>query len=184
MLYGLRMARVQTMDEDERPDLAELIAKLRGGRRGRLINIYKLLLHSPAIAESWFELVGAVRWRTGLDGGLREIVIIRVALLNDVEYVRRAHEPYALEEGLTRAQHEAIADWRQSALFSDAQRAALAYTDAMTRDVRVRQPVFDELARHFSDRQIVELTVLIGVYNMHTRLLRALAIGPEPEAGG
>jgi AhpD family alkylhydroperoxidase len=174
------MARVETIDEAEHPELAELVARLRGGRRGRLINIYRLLLNSPAIAESWFELVGAVRWQTELDGGLREIIIIRVALLNQVEYVLRAHEPYALEEGLTQAQHDAIGAWEQSTLFSGPQRAALAYTDAMTRDVRVPQPVFDELRRHFSDRQIVELTVLIGVYNMHTRVLQALEIDPEP----
>ena len=123
-----------------------------------------------------------MRWQTELDGALREIVIIRVALLNQVEYVLRAHEPYALEEGLSQEQHDAIGTWEQSSLFSAAQRAALAYTDVMTRDVRVAQPVSDELKQHFSDRQIVELTVLIGVYNMHTRVLQALAIDPEPAA--
>jgi len=178
------MARVDTINEAEHPELAELIAKLRGGRRGRLINIYRLLLHSPAITESWFELVGAVRWQTELDGALREIVIIRVALLNQVEYVLRAHEPYALEEGLSQEQHDAIGAWERSSLFSASQRAALAYTDAMTRDIRVPQPVSDELKRHFRERQIVELSVLIGVYNMHTRVLQALEIDPEPATGG
>jgi AhpD family alkylhydroperoxidase len=174
------MARVREVHEAEQPELAELIARLRGGRRGRLINIYKLLLNSPSIAEAWFELVGAVRWQTELEGALREIVIIRVAMLNGVDYVLKAHEPYALEEGLTPAQRDAIADWQGSNLFGDEQRAALALTDAMTRDLRVPDQVFADVARHFSDRQIVELTTLIGVYNMHTRVLEALQIDPEP----
>jgi 4-carboxymuconolactone decarboxylase len=40
--------------------------------------------------------------------------------------------------------------------------------------------VFDALNLHFSERQIVELTVLVGTYNMQTRVLRALEIDPEP----
>jgi transcription antitermination factor NusG len=44
-----------------------------------------MLLHSPALAERWLEQVSAVRWQTDLDGKLREIVIIRVGILNRVE---------------------------------------------------------------------------------------------------
>jgi 4-carboxymuconolactone decarboxylase len=174
------MARVSLIEEKDHPELAELIAAIRGGRGGRLLNIYKMLLHSPDIAKAWLEQVTAVRWKTALDGGIREIVIIRVAILNRVEYVIKAHVPaFALKEGLTREQCEAIADWRNSKLFNDFQRAALAYTDAMTRDIQVPDAVHTELRRHFDERQIVELTVLIGTYNMHTRVLQALEIDAE-----
>jgi alkylhydroperoxidase family enzyme len=86
---------------------------------------------------------------------------------------------FALKEGLTREQCDALADWRNSTLFNDRQRAALAYTDAMTRDIQVPDAVHTELRRHFDERQIVELTVLIGTYNMHTRVLQALEIDAE-----
>ena len=175
------MARVTLIDEAAHPELADLIAKLRGGRRGRLLSFYRMLLHSPAVAESWFEHVGATRWKTELDGATRELVIIRIGLLNRVEYVVKAHVPgYALEEGLTLAQCDALAAWEASPLFTGLQRAALAYTDAMTLAVQVPPPVFDELRRWFSERQIVELTVLIGTYNMHTRVLQALEVDAEP----
>ena len=49
----------------------------------------------------------------------------------------------------------------------------------MTRDVEVPDAVYDEVARHFNERQIVELTVLIGAYNMNTRVLAALRIDPQ-----
>jgi 4-carboxymuconolactone decarboxylase len=174
------MARVSLIEEKDHPELAELIARIRGGRGGRLLNIYKMLLHSPDIAKTWLEQVTTVRWKTTLDGRIREIVIIRVATLNRVEYVIKAHVPaFALKEGLTREQCDALADWRNSTLFNDRQRAALAYTDAMTRDIQVPDAVHAELRRHFDERQIVELTVLIGTYNMHTRVLQALEIDAE-----
>jgi alkylhydroperoxidase family enzyme len=175
------MARVKLLDENEQPELAQSIAKIKGARGGRLINIYRLMLHSPMLANAWFDLNQAVRYATEIDGQCRELAVIRVAILNDVEYVQRAHGPaYALQEGLTPQQVAAIADWRSSNLFSDRQRALLNYTDAMTREIDVADPVFAELRRHFSERQTVELTMLISAYNMLTRFLKALKVDPEP----
>jgi alkylhydroperoxidase family enzyme len=104
-----------------------------------------------------------------------------VAILNKVEYVLRAHGPaYALKEGLTTAQVDAIADWQVSDLFSAKQRSLLAYTDAITREIDVPDAVFDEVRTHFTERQSVELTLLISAYNMLTRFLKALKVDPEP----
>jgi 4-carboxymuconolactone decarboxylase len=175
------MARVPLIEETEHPELAQSIAKIKGARGGRLINIYRLMLHSPALANAWFDLNQAVRYGTEIDGQCRELAVIRVAILNNVEYVIRAHGPaYALKEGLTPAQVEALADWSESNLFTGKQRAMLAYTDAMTRDIDVPDTVFAEVRKHFSERQTVELTMLIGAYNMLTRFLKALKVDPEP----
>ena len=175
------MARIPLIEEAEHPELAEVIGRIKAGRRGGLLNVYKILLHSPALAQTWFDHNGAVRWKTELTGRLREIVIIRIAHLNGATYVVKQHVPeLALAEGLTAAECEALADWQPSRLFGDRERAALAYADAMTRDITVPDPVFDEVKRHFNQRQIVELTVLVGTYNMQTRVLCALRIDPEP----
>ena len=175
------MARVPLIDEKDHPELAGTIAKIKGARGGRLINIYRLMLHSPALATAWFELNQAVRYGTAVDGQSREIAVIRTAILNGVEYVQRAHGPaYALKEGLTVAQVNAIASWHGSNLFTPEQRALLAYTDAMTREIAVPEEIFAELRRHFTERQAVELTMLIGAYNMLTRFLSALKVDPEP----
>jgi len=175
------MARVSLIDEAEHPELAGTIAKIKGARGGRLINVYRLMLHSPTLADAWFEFNQAVRYGTEIDGQCREIAVIRVAILNNVEYVQRAHGPsYALKEGLTPEQVAAIADWQPSKMFNDRQRALLAYTDAMTRQIDVEDSLFTEIRKHFSERQTVELTMLIGTYNMFTRVLQALKIDPEP----
>jgi alkylhydroperoxidase family enzyme len=175
------MARVSYVEEKDHPELADLISKIRAGRRGTLINVYKLLLHSPGLAECWLNLISTARFKTDLDGRLREIAIIRVGYLNRVPYVVKQHVPLlAIPEGLTMQECDALADWRGSKYFNERERAALAYADSMTTDIRVPDAVFNALKSHFNERQIVELTVLIGTYNMHTRVFQALQIDPEP----
>ena len=175
------MARVPLISGQDRPELAELIEKFRAGRRGRLINIYRMLLNSPPLAESWFNHSNAVRWKTTLDGRLREIVIIRLGHLTRSQYVLRQHVPsLALADGLTLEECDALADWRATPLFGARERAALAYADTMTLDIEVPDAVFAEVKRHFDQRQIVELTVLIGTYNMNARVLQALELDLEP----
>jgi 4-carboxymuconolactone decarboxylase len=174
------MARVPPLDDNTNPELSELVGRLRAGRRGELINVYRLLLHSPPLAEAWFEFSNAVRWKTELDGRLRELVIVRIAIVQEADYIFKQHVPaLTTAEGITDVECTALSHWRMATNFSDPERAALAYADIMTRDVNVPDAVFDEVARHFSDRQIVELTVLIGAYSMNTRVLKALQIDPQ-----
>jgi alkylhydroperoxidase family enzyme len=177
------MARIPLIEEAEHPELAEPIARIKAGRRGGLLNVYKLLLHSPALAQTWFDHNGAVRWKTELTGRLREIVIIRIARLNGVDYVLAQHVPgLAVAEGLTLAECAALADWRSTGLFDARERAALAYAESMTMATSVPDEVFAAVRQHFNDREIVELSVLIGTYIMHNRVMKALAIDLEPEA--
>jgi alkylhydroperoxidase family enzyme len=176
------MARVPLIEPEQRPEQAALIERIRKGRRGTIINVYKLLLHSPDVASAWLDLVNAVRWKVDLEGRLREVVIVRIGYLNRSNYVVKQHVPlHTAPEGMTQEECNALADWRISKYFSERERAALAYADAMTRDIDVADAVFAELRKHFNDRQIVELTVLIGTYNMHTRVGQALQIDPEAQ---
>jgi hypothetical protein len=57
------MARVPLIQEQEHPELAETIEQFRVGRRGKLINIYRMLLNAPPLAESWFNHSNAVDGR-------------------------------------------------------------------------------------------------------------------------
>ncbi len=175
------MSRVGLIDEKNHPELSALIEKIRGARGGRLLNIYRLMLQSPALASAWFELNQAARYHTELDGQSRELAVMRVAILSRVDYILRAHGPtYALKEGLTSEQVDALANWRESPLFGARHRALLAYVDAMTRDVEVPDAVFADLRKHYDERQTVELTMLTGAYNMLARVLKALEVDPEP----
>ncbi len=98
-----------------------------------------MLLHSPALAESWFGHSNAVRWKTDLDGRLRELVIVRVASLTGADYdIVNQHVPtLTTPEGLTEEELAEMPRWRLATCFSDPERAALALADTMTRDIEV-----------------------------------------------
>ena len=174
------MARVPLLDENAGTEVAAVVAKIRGKRGGRLLNLYRALLHSPGLASAWLDFNNAARYQTGLGERVRELVILRVAVLNRADYVFEIHRTrYAEPAGVTRAEVEALRDWRESRRFGPAEAALLAYVDAMTREVEVPEAVFQDLRAHFDERAAVELTVLVAAYNMHTRVLKALDVEPE-----
>src|SRR5215467_3796947 len=171
------MARISLFEENDHPELATLIDKIKAGRRGGLLNVYKLLLHSPSLAETWLDHVGAVRWKTTLSGRLRELLVIRIACINGIDYVLNQHIP-----ALALAECEALKDWRNADAFNAAERAALAYADAMVLHTTVPDDVFAALRQHYDERAILEISVLVGTYLMHNRVMGALKIDLEPES--
>ena len=176
------MARVPFLDAEDLPEHAELVDRIQGQRRGSLINVYRTLMHSPSLAESWFEHINRVRWGTEISGRLREVVIIRLGHLLSSAYVLRQHVPaLAAAEGMTQEECAALADWQGSSLFDNAEKSVLAYTDAMAHNIVVSDDVFAPLKNHYSDRQIVELTLIIGAYISHSRVLQALEVDLEPD---
>jgi 4-carboxymuconolactone decarboxylase len=179
------MARVSLIEAENHPELSDLVERIRGARRSRLINVYRLLLHNPPLAEAWFALNNAVRWKTRLDGRLRELVIIRIGVACNAPYILRQHIPkLAAAEGLTAEECAALRNWRDGPFFSRRERAALDYADALTVTTGATDEVFAALRSFFDEGQIVELTVLIGAYNMHARVLNGLDLDLEtPEAG-
>ena len=106
------MARISYVEEKDHPELAADIAKIKGARGG-LINIYKLLLHSPTVTMTWFEHIGAIRWKTKLTPRLREIAIVRVAQAARYAYALNQHVPaIAVPDGVSLEECEALKDWR------------------------------------------------------------------------
>ncbi|MFZ5558238.1 MAG: carboxymuconolactone decarboxylase family protein [Pseudomonadota bacterium] len=169
------MARLPLVSEQTHPDRAELIGRIRA-ERGRLLNLYGTLLHSPPVAEGWLRLLTAVRQQASLAGDVRELAILRVALVNGADYEFRTHVPFALREGFAQAQIDALGSWRESGLFNARYMAVLAYVDSMTRDIHVPDAVFEPLRAHFGAQELVELTVTVAAYNMVSRFLEALQV--------
>src|SRR6478672_9352185 len=121
------MARVPLLGE-ENAALGPFIARVKA-ERGKLINLYRVLMNSLPVAEGWLDFNTAVRFRTKLDAALRELIILRVSILNGAEYQAQIHgASHALKAGISKEQVAALAEWKASTLFTDAQRAALAWT--------------------------------------------------------
>ena len=171
------MARIPYAD-DKNPEVAELAAQILK-ERGKMHNLYRMLLNSPPVARGWLNLLTAVRQQAKLSGKYRELSILLVAIINGAEYERASHVPHAKKEGLTDAQIDALADWRKSKAFDEVERSVLAYTEAMTKEVHVSDAVFAAVTKHFDQREMTELTATIAAYNLVSRFLEALQIDPE-----
>jgi alkylhydroperoxidase family enzyme len=172
------MARIPYPDVD-RPELAPVVARIKAERGGRLLNLYRMLLHSPPVASGWLALFTAIRQQSTLSGRLRELAILRIAVLNGAEYEFKAHVPFALKEGVTQAQADSLRAGHAPAGLTEADEAALAYAEAMTRTIQVPDPVFAAIRKHLDDREVLELTATIAGYNLVSRVLEALRIDHE-----
>jgi AhpD family alkylhydroperoxidase len=170
----LTMARIPYADltNPEAKPLVERIVAERGG----VLHLYQMLLHSPPVASGWLNYLTAIRQQSTLPGGLRELVIMRIAVLNGAPYEAEQHAPIALREGVSQVQLDDLDNWQQSKSYDATQRAVLAYTDAMTKDIHVSPEVFAAVKAVMTDRLLVELTATVGAYNMVSRFLEALQI--------
>jgi alkylhydroperoxidase family enzyme len=182
------MARLPYVSDDGAGP-AELVAAIRARRGGVLLNLDRMLLHSPALARGWSAHLGAVRSGLGLAPRLRELVICAVARLNGADYEFEQHLPMFLQAGGAPAAAEALTDVVAAAgntlHFDAAERAALRLTLEMTREVKVGEATFTAMRDALGDpQQLVELVGVIATYNMVSRFLVALGIDAEGERRG
>ena len=177
-------ARIPLVEPGTRPELAEIERSIVA-ERGRISALYRALLNSAPIAEGWEKLLTAVRSRTTIPAAFRELMILRVAVLNDAPYEFEAHVPHALKAGLTSSQIDGVRSWCTddgegavggTARFATDERLLLELTDAMTREIRVPDALMDRLQQRFDTREIVEIVATIASYNMVSRFLVALDI--------
>ena len=161
------------------PDLLEAIKSRRPG--GKLLNLDRMLLHSPNFTKGWNTMFAAIRGQLALPGKLREIPIMAIAVLNKAEYEWAQHEPEFLKAGGTKEQLAALKTLKADPkLFDQAELAALQLTMEMTRDVQVKQATIDKVRSVLPDQQVIELVGTIAGYNMVSRFL--LATGVEIES--
>jgi len=168
--------RVPPVTPGTRSELAPIEASIEA-ERGGIPLLYQVLLNSAPIAEGWEKMLTAVRNRSSLPASLREMVIIRVAVLNRAPYEFEAHRPVAVQCGVPEAKIEALRSPELGSAFTPVERAALELTDTMTGKVQVGDAVFEPLRAHFDHRELVELVTTIAAYNMVSRFLEALRIG-------
>lgn len=167
-------------------DLAEpatLVAAIRARRGGHLLNLDRMLLHSPPLAAGWNAFLKAVRSELSVDARLRELAICAVAAANRADYEFHHHAPDFRRAGGTAEQVEALRNPEQAlqdrVLFDEPARAVLRLTIEMTRQVAVSDSTFEAVHGTLGDRCTVELVSVIAAYNMVSRFLVALGISPE-----
>ena len=109
---------------------------------------------------------------TGLEASLRELVRLRVSLMNGCEYCVRLHTSELQKVNETAERIAGVADWRGSDAYTKQERAALAWAEALTniQDGHAPDVVYEEVRAHFSDVETVNLTLVISTINAWNRI--------------
>ena len=176
MLEG--KTRIPPVDVETRPDdLRETLEEQRN-LWGAPLYPYLFYARNPAYFRA-----AKTMWATlqedakRVSGTLSALLNRRVAWWNGCEYCQDAHAAKGSKLGISTEKIEAINDYAKSRLFSDAEKAALEYADAITDTHRdVNDELFARLQRHYDDDTIAEMTMIIAWQNASSRFNRAFRI--------
>jgi AhpD family alkylhydroperoxidase len=142
-------------------------------------NLYRALGNHPALAAAWTEFARAIRYESKTPRALRELMILRGAQLMRSEYEWAQHLKMARKAGVSDAQIEALARWRESDAFDAREQAALELAEAVTH-ANVTDEVYARVSKHFDPQTFVELSLTAAFYAMVGRMLDAMRIQLEP----
>jgi AhpD family alkylhydroperoxidase len=111
---------------------------------------------------------------------LRHLVWLRVSQINGCAYCVNLHTQEALRDGETPDRLHGLVVWHETSLYSERERAALAWAEALTLVSETRAPdsVYGEVARHFGEKDLVDLTFLIASMNAWNRMAIGFRRGP------
>jgi AhpD family alkylhydroperoxidase len=141
------------------------------------LNTYQV---APAVMQAMQALESAVQ-KGGLESSLVELVKIRASQINGCAFCLHMHTRDARAKGETEQRIYLLNAWRESPLFSDRERAALAWTESVTLVSKTHVPdeVFAQAKAQFSDEELAQLTLLVVAINGWNRFAIAFrAIHP------
>jgi len=167
--------RLAPVEPGTRPELANIERQILQ-ERGRISTLYRVLLNSAPLAQGWEAMFTAIRNRASLPARLRELAILRIAMLNGAPYEFDAHVPHALKAGIAEDAIQALREGRIADNMPVLDRLVLELTDTMTRNIEVPDALFERVRGNFDDTQLVELVATVAGYNMVSRFLVALRI--------
>jgi AhpD family alkylhydroperoxidase len=135
----------------------------------------------PAL-KSLYEIEGHLKKST-LEAELRELIKLRVSQMNRCAFCIVYHRKDALKLGVTERKIHLLNAWQEASEFSDRERAALAWAEAVTLISVHHLPdeVYADAARVFSEQELVDLNLAVMSINSWNRLSIAFRYRPEPE---
>ncbi len=173
------MPRVSLVEKDQAHPVVKELYEKNEQQGWPVINLFKVMGHCPYIGLNFQRLGNSILRGEKLSPKLRELAVLRVGNLARSEYEFTKHTVIGLQAGVTQKQIDGLASWKTSPAFNETERAVLAYTDEVARDVSVSDRTFADLRRFLDEDQVVELTAAIGYYGMVCRILVALKVELE-----
>ena len=142
-------------------------------------------LNAMSLAPALYKSVVAVETQIqncGLEKSLIELVKMRASQINGCAFCLDMHSKDARKNGESEQRLYLLDAWEETSLYTPRERAALAWTEAVTRiaDTHAPDNLYEEVRRHFSEVETVNLTTLIGLINLWNRL--AISFRNQPAA--
>ncbi|MGI9401937.1 MAG: carboxymuconolactone decarboxylase family protein [Rhizobiaceae bacterium] len=169
--------RLSGLSHEEATGTAKLVYEGSDRFLGRTANLQRILAtHSPYIARWFGGLVAAVR-QPGLgastDVRLRGLACIKTSMVNACSYCTEHTSVFGQGLGMTEEELEGLMDdsYKTSPLFDDRDRAAIAWSEAMTKNTAQRDAeAWNNMKANFTDTEIVEISMACAMFNMINRL--------------
>jgi uncharacterized peroxidase-related enzyme len=151
---------------------------LQKRRYGAVLEPTRLWARTPKVFLAEALLYAALDRRSSpLEPALRALVTVRVSQINGCAFCVDINSAMGLQRGVDQVKLAALADFAASPLFSEREKAALAYAEAVTYTERqVTSEHFARLRRSFDDEAIIELTGLIAFQNLSSKFNAALGV--------
>ena len=178
------MARIEMLSQHPQDaDAAALFAQVRHARGPdfELPDLYRVLGVAPAMFKAWLDFAWPLRQQARTSRKLRELLILRGALVSRTRYEWAHHLPMAAEAGVAEHQVAALADWRGANCFDVQERAVLRLADEVTTGPGASVAAIAALEdAGFEPDQIVELVLTASFYVCVGRFLTSMDVQPEP----
>jgi uncharacterized peroxidase-related enzyme len=177
------MARVRDVSAGELPPELARIFEAFAGTYGPFRNQAAIFAHVPAALRHLMPMLMELRAAATLPKRYLELAIVAVSQVNACDYCVAHHKPFLAVEGVSAAGIDRLLDYRDHPELDEVDRLVVEYAIAATeRPNRLPEAIFARLRRHFTEAQIVELTLRITLCGFFNKFNDALGIEEEPEA--
>ena len=172
------MSYVETPADHPYPWYLRLMFWRQRRRYGRELEPVRLWARMPTAFLAMSAMYRALDRRSSpIEPALRSLIQVRISQINGCEFCVDLNSFLGLGRGVAEDKLRTLPLFEDSTLFSERDKAALAYAEAITRsDLRVDAALMSRLRRHFDDQAIVELAALIAYQNMSSKFNAALGV--------
>lgn len=165
------MARITPISPEAASDEVKAVYKEIGRATGGWIpNFYRTLARRPPLLEGFWKMQSTLIFKGKVSRQHREMVNVFVGLKNGCEYCVFHHSALALKVGVSKEKLDAVEKYAESPLFDEVEKLVLRYAEEYQIRPGASPEAIESLRKHYSEEQLVELDVLLGIANLANRL--------------
>ncbi len=173
------MARIEPLKNEEARGEVKAMLEAMERQFGMIPSLFATIAHYPRALKPLLDLYQAISKESSIDPKLQELANLEVSRINRCNYCLSHHTQMAKMQGLDSEKIDAFKTGKLD-IFSDKERTVIAYARQVTHDAEnVPDDLFNRLKSYFSDSEIVNLTLIIGLMNVFNRFNGALGVELE-----